>query len=212
MRHPFSLHFTKHGSTSPHRQRLFGWRAPCERSSCTYLQRTQPTVAAGGKLPESCIETTRERRLQKREKSSHFHSQCPKKSCPSWPSVKSGSPSTTRWSHTGHGSFLCHRGMENLGRSRKTRETISHANEVTRRKKKSRKLNLSLNLSFSYLQHMLHEIISSVRSGLVTTKQLIDISPGKWYLETERNGAAGILTELGRTGDLMGPSRGERQR
>lgn len=119
VRHPFSLHFTKHGSTSPRRQRLVGWRAPCERSSCTYLERTQPTVAAGGKLPESCIETRRERRLQKREKSSHFHSQCPKKSCPSWPSVKNGSPSTTRWIHTGHGSFLCHRGMENLGQSQR---------------------------------------------------------------------------------------------
>lgn len=45
--------------------------------------------------------------------------------------------------------------------------------------KKSTKLKVPLNLSFSYMQPVLDEIISSVRSDLVVAKQWIDISTGK---------------------------------
>jgi len=46
------------------------------------------------------------------------------------------------------------------------------------------KLNVSLSLSFSYKQHMLDEIICSLRSDLVIAKKLIDIGSRKQDLET----------------------------
>lgn len=52
----------------------------------------------------------------------------------------------------------------------------------------STNLNMPLNLSFSYMEHMLDEIMSPVRSNLVIAEQLIESALGNDILKLKEMG------------------------
>lgn len=77
----------------------------------------------------------REEAAKRREKKSLMQP-LPYEVLPLLATSQEGSPSTTPWIHPGHGSFLCHRGMESRDRSRrKPVNTISRASQATHGKK-----------------------------------------------------------------------------